>query len=99
MKIGMIGAGNMGASMGTAWAAKGHTVCFSAVFRSMPTEQLQLGADDPLLRPIRDELVAQEVGIDPFRHSGRRRCSKGVDVLFSRGVFAAQQPPDDCVVS
>jgi hypothetical protein len=29
MKIGIIGAGNMGASMGTAWAAKGHTVLFS----------------------------------------------------------------------
>ena len=62
----------------------------SAVFRSMPTAQLQLGADDPLLRPIRDALVAQEVGLDPFRHSGRRRCSTGVDVLCSRGVFAAQ---------
>jgi 8-hydroxy-5-deazaflavin:NADPH oxidoreductase len=29
MKIGSIGAGNMGASMGMAWAAQGHTVCFS----------------------------------------------------------------------
>ena len=29
MKIGIVGAGNMGASMGTAWAAKGHMVLFS----------------------------------------------------------------------
>jgi 8-hydroxy-5-deazaflavin:NADPH oxidoreductase len=29
MKIGIIGSGNMGASMGTIWAAKGHKVLFS----------------------------------------------------------------------
>ena len=29
MKIGIIGAGNMGASTGAGWAAKGPTVCFS----------------------------------------------------------------------
>jgi predicted dinucleotide-binding enzyme len=29
MQSGSIGAGHMGASMGTAWAAKGHTVLFS----------------------------------------------------------------------
>jgi 8-hydroxy-5-deazaflavin:NADPH oxidoreductase len=29
MKIGIIGSGNMGASMGRIWAGKGHKVCFS----------------------------------------------------------------------
>src|SRR5690349_5724276 len=39
----------------------------------MPTEQLQLGADDPLLRQIRDELVAKEVRIDAFGNPSRQR--------------------------
>lgn len=29
MQIGIIGSGNMGASMGRIWAGKGHKVCFS----------------------------------------------------------------------
>jgi len=30
----------------------------------MPTEQLQLGTDNTLLRQIRDELMAKQMGID-----------------------------------
>jgi len=44
MKIGMIGAGHMGASMGTAWAAKGQTVVFSF---AQDQHKLRTGAAAP----------------------------------------------------
>ena len=42
----------------------------------MATEQLQLGTDDALLREIGDELMAEEMRIDPLREA----C--GVGILF-----------------
>ena len=38
----------------------------------MTTEQLELGADNPLLRQIRDELMTKQMRIDPLGNpSGR----------------------------
>ena len=42
----------------------------------MPAEQLQLGTDDPLLGQIRDELMPEEMRIDPFLNT------RGHRVLF-----------------
>ena len=39
------------------------------LLRHMPTEQLQLGTDDALLREIRDELMPKEMRIDPLRNT------------------------------
>jgi hypothetical protein len=39
----------------------------------MATQQLELGTDDPLLRQIGHELVAEQVWIDPFGNPGLQR--------------------------
>jgi len=51
----------------------------------VPTEQLQLGTDDPLLREIRDELMPKEVRIDPLRHA------RGRGVLFDELPHASSR--------
>ena len=43
------------------------------LLRRMPTEQLELRTDDPLLREIGDELVAEEMRIDPLGNPCRQR--------------------------
>jgi hypothetical protein len=43
----------------------------------MPTQQLQLGTDDALLREIRDALMPKEMRIDPLRNA------RGRGILFN----------------
>ena len=38
----------------------------------MPTEQLELRTNDALLREMGDQLVAEEMRIDPLRNARRR---------------------------
>jgi hypothetical protein len=47
-----------------------------ALFGGMAAEQLQLGTDDALLREIGDELMSEEMRIDPLGQAG------GVRILF-----------------
>jgi predicted dinucleotide-binding enzyme len=44
MRIGVIGAGNMGTAMGTIWAAKGHQILFSFTNDSMRLQKAMVAA-------------------------------------------------------